>query len=1134
MTAPQLDLFGSPDEVGPGEAAPRPAAPGEAAPHSVAPHAAALPDSGARARIAGDLVTNLLVEAGAGSGKTTELVARLVALVRTGTATTDEVAAVTFTRKAAGELRERFQAALERELAGARDAGLEDEAARLDRALREIDRAFLGTIHAFCARLLRERPLEAGLDPGFQELEPQDEVRLADAFWTGWRERLAAEAAPVLGELAAVGLDPSQLRELFDLVRNNPDVEFPAEPAPRPDRREIAPVRKELDELMDRAQSLLPQQAPASGWGSFQKRLRSLRFHRWVLDWRSSDLAFLDALAIACTPKEHKLESRNRWGYTRAMREAAARLAADFTAFSAEGGAADRLLRRWWAHRYPIALGFVTAAARDFAEERRRSGRLTFQDLLTHTAELLRRSPTARRDLGRRWRRLLVDEFQDTDPLQAEILLLLAAEPDDTDWRRAIPRSGALFVVGDPKQSIYRFRRADISVYEDVRHRFEAFGAVVRLTTNFRSAEAIGRFVDEVFGAGGLFPAEATAEQARFAPMRTRPRAEPHGCEGVFHYALHPGTRKLADAADDDAERVATWIDARIAGGEREPGDFLVLTHRKAWLERYARALEARGVPVQVTGAGVSVDEELQELMVLLESLVDPADPVRVVAVLVGLFFGLDLDLLVEHRLAGGSLDPLHPGAAGRAEVIEALTVLGEWWKVAADRPADIAIGRIVDELGLMPYAAAGDLGQLRAGALAYSLDAVRTAALDGETSLGAALEALQAALTADETEAPLEPGRTNVVRVMNLHKAKGLEAPVVVLAAPFGDSSPEPDHRIERRDDGNVIGHAVVRERDGWSWRVLARPVDWPEHAAIESSFGSAEDDRLLYVAASRAGDELVVGRAPLPNSASPWAAFEPWLERRGTMLEMPRGRAAERERLRTGRDAIEARIKSLAREREALARPSYEFEAVTTLVREPFAERPPGARAPLERAETSPAPTHEPRPDPRGASWGRALHAALEAAARGLDGERLHRHCRALLLENERPEVDGEPTELDDLLDTVARVRASTLWARAEAAALRVVEVPFALPLPPTAEHGPRRVLEGVIDLVFRESDHWVIVDYKSDAGADPAFHHRLAAYARQIRAYADAWEQMTSQPVGQMLLYFTARNEAVEVKR
>lgn len=177
-----------------------------------------LPDAAARERIATQLDTNLLVEAGAGSGKTTALVGRMVSLLTTGTATVDEIAAVTFTRKAAGELRERFQTGIELHIREERDVDDSDGLVldRLTHALDEIDRAFIGTIHSFCGRLLRERPLEVGLDPGFQELPVEERADLRRRFWESYLERLARDSDPVLEELLRAGLRPMSLYRLFD------------------------------------------------------------------------------------------------------------------------------------------------------------------------------------------------------------------------------------------------------------------------------------------------------------------------------------------------------------------------------------------------------------------------------------------------------------------------------------------------------------------------------------------------------------------------------------------------------------------------------------------------------------------------------------------------------------------------------------------------------------------------------------------------------------------------------------------------------------------------------------------------------------------------------------------------------
>lgn len=1116
---------------------------------------AALPDRAARDRIREDLHTSLLVEAGAGAGKTTEMVRRMVALVRSGTARVEEVAAVTFTRKAAAELRQRFQTELERDLREAVAADAADATvARLDTALRQIDRAFLGTIHAFCARLLRERPLDAGLDPAFRETLGAEEVRLRRRFWNAHIERLVNSGDASLHELRSLGLQPRQLDRLFEELAGQPDVLYEAPPAPRPHAGEL---RRRLESIMDRAATLVPADG-AGGGDALQRTLRTLRFRRFVVGW-SDDARFMDAIASLGAGSFRT--SRRRW----TDGDAAKAVEADLTALFADGGPAGELLHDWWAHRYPAALAFADAAARAWEHERAVAGTLNFQDLLMLAARLLRESPAARRELSERYRFLLVDEFQDTDPIQAEVLFLLASDeelelfagdgeggavaPAFAAWRHLTPRPGALFVVGDPKQSIYRFRRADMTLYRQVRRRFESFGGVVELVANFRSCKPIERFVNETFGP--RFPGDGTEVQARFAPMLVQEREQRRDPPrtGVFWYELDdPVHGRVPQLAKQDSERLAAWIAARIAAGERRPGDFLVLTPTTKWLGSYAAALEARGVPVQVSGSGAAGADniELAELRVLLRALADPGDPSLTVAVLVGLFFGLDYEQLVAHaetwndperpdRRAPFSFTSEWADPATPAE--EALARLHRFRLLCRRQPADLAVPRIVEELGVLPFAASGELGGSRSGALLYALDSIRAAALNGDASLSGALAALETALAEDDSEAPLEPGRADAVRVMNLHKAKGLEAAVVILAMPFGAWSREPASRIVREPTGHARGHAIVTERRGRKQPVtIARPADWPEHAAIEESFIRAEAERLLYVAATRAADELIVGCAYNANSPSPWRSFHGWLKEHAQRIELPPPRRPARRGLQTTAEQVAALLTDAAARRRVHGTPTYRAAPVTERKRDVIhgaVERVPAGAEDTTSAAAAAA---------RGTDWGRAVHDALQLAMEGLDGDALAAACRSTLIALERPlDEHGAPRELDELLALVAAVRESPLWRRAGAAQERLVEVPFAVRFTAAEYAGalgaepaalpdltPVEIVEGRIDLVFRDDGGWVIVDYKSDAAGTAVSAPLMRGYERQLALYAAAWERLAGEPVAERHLLFTATGE------
>jgi ATP-dependent helicase/nuclease subunit A len=1036
----------------------------------------------------------------------------MVALVREGAAEVTEIAAVTFTRKAAGELRERFQEALERERVDARLAP--DQRARLERALHDLDRTFMGTIHAFCARLLRERPIEAGIDPGFLETTAAEASRLAARYWGLHLERLAASGDPILGDLEDVGLTPADLRTLYDRVRENLDVEYPLHTAPPPDPAAVAVVRLEVDALLDAAARLIPEEEPPNGWDKAQPRLRSVLYLRKYRPW-ADDRVFLDALADLTRSSWDV--TQYKWADDKSGKLAAKNLEQRLNALRT--GDAMRLLEEWWAHRYPIAMRFALGAATELEKHRRASGHLDFQDLLVLSAGLLRRSSEARDALGRRWRRILVDEFQDTDPLQAEVLFLLASDGarDAGDWTAAVPRPGALFVVGDPKQSIYRFRRADIALYTHVRERFAAFGRVLELTANFRSGPPIADLVNAMFAPPSGFPDRPHPAQAAFAPMLPHARGQ-RAHEGVFHYVVDASGKRREEIAAWSASALADWVARRVGpGGDRTPADFLILTRKKDQLEAYARALEARNLPVRVSGAGIGVEEEVSELTLLLEALTDPSDPSLTVAVLVGPFFGVDHEQLLTHKEAGRSLDLRYArGGPEEGDAVEAaLARMKAWWQLARREPADVVVQRIVSELGLLAYAAAGELGSIRAGALAYVLDSVRAAGLAGDTSLTGALGALDTALLDDEAEAPLEPGRSDTIRLMNLHKAKGLEAPVVVLAAPYGEWEHPIDRHIDRGADGKARGWLTVEKREGFGHRVVrriqARPAEWEEKRASELVFAAAEDLRLLYVAGTRAAEELIIARNGAHPGRSPWARFDPWLDRLGQALPLAPVDAPERESLTSSAGDILSWVRGAEAARTAAAAPTFSFESVTR------------AAKGEEAAPTGPlpeAPPPEPGPGPGGYEWGSAVHGVLEAAARGATGERLQAVARSLLLELDRPVSKGEPRELDTLIETVNRVRSHELWHRAMASGRYHAEVPFAVA---RAETETPVYLEGVIDLVFREPDGWVVVDYKTDKGDDPEFAARLPAYREQLRIYSRAWELLSGEPVKERRLWF-----------
>ena len=462
---------------------------------------AATADAPTRRAIETELSTTMLVEAAAGTGKTSSLVARMVALVATGAARVENLSAVTFTIRAAAQLSQRFQNELEKRRESEADAG---RRRNLDDALRALESSFVGTIHAFCARLLRERPVEAGVDPAFREMdEPEDNVA-RDEAWERHIQSLFVANDPAIPRLAALGVRLGDLREAYDEICENSDVRPAIGPeTPEPD---FAEARRRVGAFLELAAGAMPAEAGPDGWTGFESAVRrAVRLSALLDTSRGPD--FVQVLQALRGSKAREKAPRALKAALESLQEEVVKPA----------------LRQWAEHLHPIVIPLLVAARDAYRDWRRENGRLNFQDLLLEARDLLRARPDVRRALRGRFTPILVDEFQDTDPIQAEILFYLTGEDsDESDWRKLKPAPGSLFVVGDPKQSIYRFRRADIETYQTVRRLIEESGGkVLTLSTNFRSSATLCDWVNRVFGQPDFFPdADAAAGGLR------RPRSE--------------------------------------------------------------------------------------------------------------------------------------------------------------------------------------------------------------------------------------------------------------------------------------------------------------------------------------------------------------------------------------------------------------------------------------------------------------------------------------------------------------------------------------------------------------------------------------------------------------------------------
>jgi ATP-dependent exoDNAse (exonuclease V) beta subunit len=740
----------------------------------------------------------VFVSAGAGTGKTAVLVERVVRAVTERGLDVDSILVITYTRRAAGELRTRIRAAL-----AAR--GRQDLA-------RELDGAWISTIHGFCARLLRAYPLAAGLDPRFRELdEAQAAVLRSEAFGEALAEFCAAHDPQRLELLATYGSDRLRrmLTSVYETLRAaGRDLDLAV--APRPELGErVGELRAAATMLASDPEATEAQQRTAAELlellerDSRPDRLMSLTGFKARGDRAAAYCEALGAVEQA------------------ALDEAAAR---------------DRALLQ----------ELLTLFAERYAQAKARESALDFEDLQLEARDLLRAQPELREREQARFRSILVDEFQDTNRLQTEIVDLLRTPQTE------------LFFVGDEFQSIYGFRHADVQVF---RERREAVGQPLSLTLNYRSRPEVLAAVNELFGShfGGEFQELAAA--AEFP-------------DPVFGHPVELLVTDKASYRDSgvhwrrgEARAVARRVRELVESGAATPGEIVLLFAAGTDAEWYEDELRRAGLPTyRATGKGYFGQQQVVDLLMYLRLLQNRYDDTALASVLASPFVGVSNDALALLRrvasrrpLFSGLEHSLPPGLAERDErlmrafrqryerLVEAMPRLSLerlCEQIVAEHDYDLAVLAQWD--GRRRYANMRKLARL-----ARSYEELRGPDVEGFVRFVGEQEAVGAR----ELEAVAEEEGADAVRLLTIHAAKGLEFKVVIVADAGRDRVPPSPDEILALPDGRFgfrVADPVTAKRRG--------AFDYEAVREARQEAERAERLRLYYVAMTRAKERLIV----------------------------------------------------------------------------------------------------------------------------------------------------------------------------------------------------------------------------------------------------------------------------------
>jgi ATP-dependent exoDNAse (exonuclease V) beta subunit len=734
----------------------------------------------------------VFVSAGAGTGKTAVLVERFARAVCDEGLDVDSILVITYTRRAAGELRTRIRAEL-----GAR--GRHDLA-------RELDGAWISTIHGFCMRLLKAYPFAAGLDPRFRELDDaQGAVLRSEAFERALAEFCASGEPARLQLLATYGA--SGLRRMLTGVYET-----------------LRSAGRELElGIGDR-----PELA---------ERIEELRTAAQTVDHETA--AQLLALLERDTRADRLIDlSGFRVRGDRAVVYEEARRAVEQAALD-EAAARDRDLLQELLERFAAA----------YAEEKAHESALDFEDLQLHARDLLRDNEAIRERESLRFRSIMVDEFQDTNRLQCELIDLLAG-------------GGAeLFYVGDEFQSIYGFRHADVRVFRERRAKAEN---LLPLTLNYRSRPEVLAAVNHLFGSHFGDEFQPLAAAAEFPdPVFGHPVELLVTDKAAYHETGVHWRRAEARAI---ARRVRELVDT----GAATAGEIVVLFAAGTDAEQYEQELRRAGLPTyRATGKGYFGQQQVVDMLAYLRLLQNRYDDRSLVSVLASPFVGVSNDALVLLRrvasrrpLFSGLEKSMPPGLAAEDErlmrafkqrydrlaaAMPRLSLERLCERVVAEHDYDLAVLAQWD--GKRRYANMRKLARL-----ARSYEELRGPDVEGFVRFVGEQEALGAR----ELEAVAEEEGADAVRLLTIHAAKGLEFEVVIVADAGRDKAPPSAEEILALSDGRFgfrVADPVTTKRRG--------AFDYEEVKAARQEEETAERLRLYYVAMTRARQRLIVSGA-------------------------------------------------------------------------------------------------------------------------------------------------------------------------------------------------------------------------------------------------------------------------------
>ncbi len=778
---------------------------------------------------------NIAVLAGAGSGKTSVLVERFIHLVDSGT-DCRRILAITFTNKAASEMAGRIRARMAALAVGDVDAARWREQKKL------LSSASISTIHGLCTNILRSYPIEAGIDPGFRiASETQAAFLLQDAVEKVLQRELGRKNTAMLAlykEYDRGGLleGLAMLAALFTEEQLADDAL--AEKLATGNREALAALPRLKEVFREHLQLLLSERGEVDPKTAHRATLEELNDR---IDEIEAALDGLPGHAEAAASLEQligKLSGQNKKDkeLVKALKEEAAGLAASYLDSRAEG-----LIGSW------AEAG--QRCGKEYAAQKQQNALLTFDDLERLTYRLLCRQPDICAKYAARFDHIMIDEFQDTNELQKQLAYLLAGCQQDK------LKNDKLFVVGDAKQSIYRFRGADVSVFGRVRRDMETTGGEeIQLADNFRSTRGILSVCNDLFSC-----LMGDADNVKFEPLRAHKEDLDEPVAALLIDKEAPGGRCA------EAQNIAAYFCNLAAQGGYDYGDMAILLRARTHLTEFTAALEEAGIPYNVLdGQGFFSTPEITDMMNLLACLANSRRTLPLLAVLRSPLFALDDESITFMTLQGGPENLWQTLTGGDFALLagtqrelagRAAEKLVKLWQAAQILPPGALLRLIEKELAVQPLLLLYPDGKQKYANLEKFIDLAFAFEEDEGGTLSDFVRHMEdlIAMGTREGMEEIETQNSASVKILTVHKAKGLQFPVVAI--PDCGTSFFSDRSFLLYDEKGGLA-VKVRGQDGelYHTNFFSRVREKAADANVQ------EMKRLLYVGMTRAEKKLII----------------------------------------------------------------------------------------------------------------------------------------------------------------------------------------------------------------------------------------------------------------------------------